>query len=690
MKTVKTDTICRFCSSCCPVVAETRGNRLLSAARKSAFPEDRQLICPKLRAAADIVHSPERLMNPLIKDDAGTFHNASWDKALDLIARRFQRCKEEHGPESVCWLRGMAADWGAPWDYVNRLMNAFGSPNAVGNGSVCHVGREFAHTVTYGAMTVPLLQKARCIVIWGKNDRDTNPAAAEAIRHARRNGARLIVIDPVRTSFAARADIWLRIKPAHDGLLAMAMIHEIISRNLYDRDFVDNWTVGFADLARAAEQFPAGRIAGEILLDPAAIREAARLYATTRPACIVDGNGLDMQIDAFAATRAVALLRALTGNLDIPGGDFIPQPVPARNIQLRDRLPAGLRPVTADYSLFDEFSPTWGRQVQSCVVDAILDGKPYPVRMLVSQSGNPAVSLMDSNRARRALEKVDFLVAIDMFMTRTARMADVVLPACSCFEKTQLNRAFLRNNLVRIQNRVIEPLGGSWPDWKIVFELGRRLGLAKEFPWRDVEEAIDYQLEPAGITVRMLRENPDGVQAGEQRFAKYTTDGFGTLSGKVECASRKLGEAGFAAVPYADGCPAELISFSDQKDRYPILGISGARSNRFTHSQFRRVPQLAMGRQGCAVDIHPQDAEVYRISAGDRVRVETPRGRIVMPASISDIVRPGSVRIAWGWGDLDPECNLNLLTDDDRRDPVIGAPSGRSFMCRIAKVTQHG
>lgn len=683
---MKTDTICRLCSSCCPVVAETENNRLISAKRKSLLPDERQLICPKLKAVADIVYSPERLTKPLIKDSFGKFQEASWDEALGKVAELFRHYKKNYGAESICWLRGMAADWGAPWDYVNRLMNAFGSPNSIGNGSVCHVGREFAHTITYGAMTVPLMQKAKCILIWGKNDRDTNPMAADAILHARQNGAKLIVVDPVRTYFAAKADIWLQIKPANDGLLAMAMIHEIIQQNLYDEDFVDSWTVGFDELARSAAQFPAEKIATDIWLDPEAIKEAARLYATTTPACIIDGNGLDMQVDTFDATRSVAMLRALTGNLDIRGGDFIPQPVPARNIQLQDRVPADKQSITGDYSQFNVFNATWGKHVQSCVVDAILDEKPYPVRMLVSQSGNPVVSLMDSNRVERALEKVDFLVVIDTFMTRTARMADVVLPASSCYEKTQLNRAYLRNRLVRIQNQVIEPLEESWPDWKIVFELGRRIGLENEFPWQTAEEAIDYQLEPVGITVDMLRAKPDGIATEDMRFEKYRNVGFNTPTGKVEFASQKLKEAGFAPVPYAEGFPEKPVSFSDQQDKYPLLGISGARSNRFTHSQFHQVPSLSMNGKGCVVDINPFDAEAYKLADGDQVMVETPRGSIVMAANISHLVHQGSIRIAWGWGDVDPKLSLNRLTDDDRRNPIIGTPSGRSFMCRILKV----
>jgi len=684
---MKKDTICRLCSSCCPIEAEIENGRLISAKRKSIVPDNKQLICPKLQAAADIVYSSQRLKRPLVKNSAGTFQEVSWNEALDTVARRFLQVKRVSGPQSVCWLRGMAADWGAPWDYVNRLMNAFGSPNTIGNGSVCHVGRECAHTITYGAMTVPLPQDARCILVWGKNDRDTNPAAAESILQARQRGATLIVVDPIKTSLAAHADIWLQIKPAHDGLLAMAMIHEIISQKRYDADFVSEWTIGFEELRRSAAQFPAERIAGDIWLDPAAVKDAARIYATTRPACIIDGNGLDMQLDAFDATRAVGMLRALTGNLDVTGGDFIPQPVAARNIQLKGRLPAGLKPVTGDYPLFNEFHPTWGNHVQSCVVDAILDHRPYQITMLVCQSGNPVTSMMDAGRVARALEKLDFLVVIDMFMTQTARMADVILPTAGCFEKTQLNRAFLRNGLVRIQDQVIEPLGESWPDWKIVFELGRRIGLEKEFPWRTVEDAIDHQLEPAGITVKMLRENTAGVRGVEMAFEKHKQEGFNTPSGKVEFYSEALAAHGYPPVPYADGFLTEPISFLDQQDRYPILGISGARDNRFTHSQFHQIPPLLLGRKGCAIDVHPVDAKTYEVADGDSIRVETPRGWIVMPVTISEVVHPGSIRIPWGWGEVDPDYNLNRLTDDDRRNPVIGAPSGRSFMCRISKVS---
>jgi anaerobic selenocysteine-containing dehydrogenase len=681
------DTVCRLCSSCCPIEAEVEGDRLIGARRKSFLDPDKRLPCPKLAAAPEIVYSPARLTTPLIKKKDGSgFREAGWDEALDLAASEFFRHREQSGAQAIAWLRGMAADWGAPWDYPNRLMHAFGSPNTIGNGSICFVGRDFAHSYVYGAMAFPEAKSAQCIIVWGKNDGNTALGAAEGIHWAKEHGATLIVVDPVRTALARKADIWLQIKPGHDGLLAMTMINEIIKENLYDAAFVEHYTVGFEALKAAAAQYPVEQAAETLWLSAEQIRQVARLYATTKPAAIVDGNGLDMHREVFDATRAIAMLRALTGNLDKPGGDVLPQPIPARNIQLKERLAEGAVPITRDYPLFNDFSETWGNQVQGCVVDAILEEKPYPLKMVMVQSGNPLVTMADSTRTRTAFAKLETLVVIDLFMTETARLADVVLPAASCFEKTQLNRSSIRNNPMFLQDAVIPPVGDSWPDWKIVFELGRRLGLNEEFPWQTAEEAIDYQLAPAGVTVEQLRANGKGLRIEAMRYEKYREQPFKTPSGKVEFFSSRLAEAGFSGTPFANGLGVDPISFADQSADYPILGVSGSRDIRFTNSQFRAIPSLLKSGVGCVVDIHPDDATLQNIAEGDRIGIETPKGAVEMTARIATVVRPGMVRLAWGWGDYDPHGNLNALTEDDVRGPVSGTSTSRSFMCRLRKL----
>lgn len=683
---MKKDTVCRMCSSCCPVEVEVVAGKLVSAQRKSFLSKDLRSPCLKLQAVADIVYSDKRLTTPLIREKDGAFRQASWDEALDLVAERFKHYQGQARPEAVGWLRGMAADWGSPWDYANRLMNCYGSPNTIGNGSICFVAREMAHTYTYGAMSFPEATKAKCILVWGKHDADTTLGVADAINHATSNGAKLIVVDPIQTPLARKADIWLQIKPGHDGLLAMAMINEIITQDLIDHEFVEGFTTGFEQLREVAGRYAIDTIAPGIWLDPQQVREAARLYATIKPACLIDGNGLDMQLDIFQSTRAVACLRGLTGNIDRSGGDVLPQPISLRPLQARDRLPVGVTPITAAYPLFNSFSETWGNQVQSCVVDAILDQKPYGLKMLVVQAGNPVVTMADSSRAHRAMQELEFLVVIDMFMTRTAELADVILPAAGCFEKTQLNRAATRNNPIILQNQVIEAVGQSWPDWKIVFELGRRIGLEQEFPWHSAEAAIDDQLAPAGVTVERLRQEPDGVRVEGLRHEKYRQDGFATPSGKFEFFSRRLEENGHAGLPYADGFPEKAISFAEQQDDFPLIGISGRRDIRFTNSQYRIIPALLKNEEGCVVDIHPLDAAQQQIEDGDQLQITTPKGAITMSARVSPVVHPGSVRIAWGWGDYKADWNLNTLTDDEVRNPITGTPGQRTFMCRVSKV----
>jgi len=683
---VEKQTICRLCSALCPIVVNLDNGKLVSAERKAILPVEEDYFCPKLQAAADIVYSKDRVTTPLMKEEIEgktTWRKASWEQALDLMAGRLDLFKKNYGAESVCWMRGMAADWGAPWDYAIRFMNAFGSPNIIGNGAVCHVAREIAHCLTYGVMSYPDYGNSKCIVVWGKNDRDCNPPGYESILYAKQQGATLIVVDPVKTTLTSLADVWLQLKPGCDGLLAMSMIQVIISEELYDRNFIRDWAVGFDEIEKAAHDYVPERVAAKLWLTPEQIRESARLYATTKPACISDGNGLDMHVNVFQNTRSVCILRALTGSLDRKGGDLLPRPIPTEDMQLAERFRNDIEPISFGYPLFNKFHKTRGDHVLSSVVDAILTEKPYPIKALIIQASNPVVTMANSSRFLRALEKLEFVVVIDLFMTRTAQCAHLVLPTTTSFEKTQLNLRHMSRNDVALQNQVIDWVGEAWPDWKITFELAKKMGFGKEFPWTTVEEAIDYQLSPSGISVEMLRQNPDGIFYEETRYEKYTHKGFGTRSGKVELYSEILKEHGYPPIPMFHADEENRLSFHSERARFPLVGISGARPNSFVHSQFRNIPSLLALEPEPLVDMHPQDAEMRKIMDGDRVQVETPHGWLTVKARVSPVVHPGSIRIAWGWGEYHPDCNLNDLTDDDKRDPVTGTPSNRCFMCNV-------
>ncbi len=679
---MKKITVCRLCSACCPIEVEVSEGVLIGARRITAF--ERVITCPKLQNAKSIVYSKERILKPLLRDSLKEdFKEVSWQEALNFIAEKTQSIVEKNGPQSVALLRGMAADWGTPWDYAVRLMSALGSPNALGNGSVCFVAREMAHTYTYGAMTIPQVKDSKCIVIWGKNDRNTAPTMAEGIIYAKDKGAKLIVIDPVKTFFADMADIWLRVKPGHDGILAMAMIKVILEEGLFDREFVFKWCLGLDKLESVISKLNLEDASLKTGVPLDLIQKTAREYATSKPACIIDGNGLDMQLDVFNTTRCVSILRALTGNIDIVGGDFLPQPIPLRNIQLKDKV-SNVPSVMQNYPLFERFHPTWGLHGQSSLIDSIIDEKPYPVKMLFVQSGNPVVTMMDSNRVKKAFQKLDCVVMIDPFMNKTSHFANVILPACTCFEKTQINRAYIRHCFIMLQHKVIEPLGESKSDIEIVFEIARALGLNDYFPWNSVEEALDYQLEPTGLTIDALKENPSGIWYERPKERKFIEKGFKTPSQKVEIFSERLSQAGYDPVPYSSGFPQNLIGFA--KENLSFIGISGERVTPYTHTQFRRIEELRKLDREPYVDINFEDAARLEIKREDLVRVSTPKGSIEMKARLTDLIPSGVIRIAWGWGEESELWNLNAITDDLERDPVTCTPPGRSFCCSVEKV----
>lgn len=685
---MKRITVCRLCSANCLIEVNIDQNNNIFAERIKSPCLKKNISCPKLQAVNEIIYSADRLTDPLLKikkANKPTWEKQSWEIILDLIASKLQYYKKNYGAESICWIRGQAPDWSSTWHYAMRFMNLLGSPNIIGNGSICHAAREFAHIMTYGEMSSPDYKNSKYIIVWGRNDHNSKPRLFENILYAKEQGAKLIVIDPVKTELAQIADSWLQIKPGGDGLFAMAMMNVIIKEKLHDQKFVDKWTLGFDRLSQRIDAYSPKIISKIINIDSDVIRTIARLYATTKPACIGEGNGLDMNLEVFQTTRAICILRALTGNIDKKGGDKIPLPIPFRNIELSELLPKDVKPITYEYPLFDHFRPTRGNPALGPVTDAIINKKPYPIKVLIIQGTNPVVTVANTKRFLKALDSLDLIIVIDLFMTQTAKYADIVLPTTTSFETTRINFPALYSNQVVLQDKIINSLGNSWPDWKITFELAHRMNFEKEFPWKNVEQAIDYQLEPTGITVKQLRSKPKGIDFQHKKsYLKYLEDGFHTPSKKVEILSEKLQRYGFSGLP-SFKLSIENYSYYKLKEEYPLLAISGARPNYFVHSQFRNIESLLKCEPEPLVDIHSLDAKERKIENGDLIKIFTPNGSIEMKANVSNIISPGIIRIPWGWGESNLTYNANNLTDDSEKSPITSTTSNRSFMCNISK-----
>lgn len=686
METVAT-TICRLCPSCCGMNVYVEGNRVNRVEGLPEDPRTRGRLCPKGRAALDVLYSPERVLQPLRRKGArgeGEWEPVGWSEALNEVVTRFKEIIAADEARAISMYRGQASDWGASWLYALRFMNVLGSPNIITPSHLCYVPRTTAHLLTYGGMVEPDYENTRCIIVWGANPGQTNERAPFGwqIDGALSRGAKLIVVDPFRTKLAESADIWLPVRPGADCALILGMLYVIVDEEAYDKEFVTDWTVGFDALKQHLDAYRPEKVAEITGIPARSIAEAARLYATTRPASIFEGNGLDQHVNVVQTVRAMCILRAITGNIEVKGGETFPDTLSrySRDIRLLDRLPADALPAGGRGYWFD-----LTRQVPpSPVLDAILTGEPYPVKAMIVQGGNPVVTWANTPKTEKALRQLDFLAVMDTFMSRTARLADLVLPAATFLESTNLNAyPGMRTNSPLLQQKVIEPLGQAWPDWKLWFELAKRLGFGSEFPWNDIEEAVDYQLEPTGFRAEHLKGH---IVVIPKRYMKFKQNGFFTPSKKVELYSNAMADHGLDALPRHVGVSEYFPDYELLRKDYPLLGTNYPRSLFYVHSQLRQIPVLRKADPEPLVFLHSADAARREISDGDRVRVRSSLGCAEMKCSLTDRLQPGMVALTWGWGEAIPEAGTNELVDDIPRDPLTGTTTNRLFFCEVEKI----
>ncbi|NMB35223.1 MAG: molybdopterin-dependent oxidoreductase [Firmicutes bacterium] len=676
-------TTCRLCPVGCGMNVHVKDNKVLKVRGLPEDPRTKGRLCAKGSRVLDILYAPDRLLNPLRRKGergAGHWEEISWAEALDEIHSKIVGYKEEFGARSISLFRGQASDWGATWLYAFRFMNALGSPNTSVTSHLCYTPRAVAHTLSYGGYAEPDYANTDCILVWGANPTNSHERAPFGAQmfSAKKRGAKLIVIDPLYTKMAANADIWLQIKPGTDMALALGMLKIIIDEDLYAHEYVEKWTVGFEELKKHVQDYPLDKVAAITELPAEKIEEVARLYATTRKACIFDGNGLDQQIGVIQTVRSLCILRAITGHIEVKGSDCFPDTLSlkSRDLKLLENLPQDIEPIggrTLWYNMT-------GNIPMPALADTILTGRPYPVKAIIVQGGNPVVTMANTPRMIEALKKIEFSVVMDVFMTRTAQLADIVLPAANFLEYTNLTGyPGMRTNFPTVQQQTVEPRGQAWPDWKLWFELGKRIS-PTHFPWRTVEEAIDYQLEPTGFGVKQLKGH---IVVIPKRYEKFKSNGFFTPSKKIELYSQRMLDFGHDPLPVFKNpyeCPERTPN-----EEYPFSGINWTISDYYMHSQHRNIPSLRERDPEPLVYLNPEDARKKGIAEGDMVKITSPHGSIEQRCKIADKLTPGYVAISWGWGDIMPEAGANELIGDSLRDEISETTSNRLFICNIEK-----
>ncbi|MBI1912756.1 MAG: molybdopterin-dependent oxidoreductase [Deltaproteobacteria bacterium] len=691
--------VCRICHGGCGVFVHVKDGKVVKVKGDPESPLNKGWMCVKGLKTPEIANHPDRLTKPLKRIGGrgeGKWQELSWEDALGEIAERLAKIRTESGTESVALGQGTGRHH---YMHVVRFANALGTPNWYEPGlAQCFIPRITVSNLTYGGFVVGDYYgevKPKCILFWAHNPLVTGPDGelAISVKRALDSGCKAIAVDPRRTETAKRCGLWLQIRPGTDAALALAMINVIISEGIYDKEFVEKWTVGFEELkAHVAAYTP--EWAELITTVPSAnIIEAARTYATNKPAILEWGLGIEQNHNSLQTVRALAILRAITGNIDIPGGDIIGMNVIKSYPTLKDKLPEGMGKKRLGG---DEFKLLggWRAFMPSAHIPALFKamrtGDPYKIRALLIFGNNPLTTVANSKEVYESLKALELLVVTDLFMTPTAAIADYVLPAAFWTETEQvIGYPLVVENMVMAQNKITQRGECRQDEW-IINELSKRLNLPGSE--ESLEDVMNAQLEPLGIDYKTLKEK--GFIYPEHEYRRYEVQGFRTPSRKVELLCKSLQRLGYDTLPSFKEPPESPISAPDLAKEFPNILITGSRRAEFFHSEHRQVESLRKLRPDPGVELHPKTALKNNIENNDWVKISTPRGSIRMKAIVTEDIHPDVVSVEHGWWFPERqgpdygvfESNANVLTNNaPPYDSAFGSYQLRGLLCRVEK-----
>jgi anaerobic selenocysteine-containing dehydrogenase len=672
----------------CALLVGVKGNEIIKIKGDPHGFLNEGYICAKALASPDRLSHTDRLRYPLKREGKrgeGKWKRISWEQALEETAQNLIQTKEKFGARAVAF--GMGMPKGLEHFVLIRLANIFGSPNIVAIQDVCHAPREITGVHTCGFYPVAdLHHKSELIVLWGSNITSTNEEGeiCSLLFKQLKKGAHLMVIDPRKIKLVDKAQKWLQPRPGSDHALALGFINVIIEEGLYDRDFVNEWAQGFDELSEHVKQYSPEKVEAITWVPSSLIRDAARFYAESSPANIHWGNPIEHNINTFDTTRALVCLMAICGNLDTSGG----------NIHARDPEIMGLgKFVRADLlpdkrktmiSAYHNAIPRFMTVAPAFFRKAVLESEPYPVRAFYSMCSNPMLSYADSRLTHRALKSLDFIAVADIFMTPTAAMADIVLPAATHFEMDDIGHYGLGHGFILARPKVVDPPEECRPDMDILNELGKLIS-PEEYWHDDVTQFLEDVLKPSGMSYNQFKEV--GYLKGPDEFGKYREGGFRTPSGKVELRLSTAEKFSLPPMPAFNGLPEE------DDPEYPLV-LTGAKSRYFLHSSYRWIRKLREKRPVPRVEIHPLTASEKGIAEGDPVVIETRFGAMTQTAHLTDTVDPRVVSASYGWwfpeGKAEDQfdwetSNFNMVTSAEKLGREFGTPNLKGLACRIGK-----
>ncbi len=671
------------CPDACGVLITVEDGQATRIQGDPNHPVTRGFLCAKVTKYLDRVYSPDRVLYPMRrvapkgqgKGDAGDFVRISWDEALDEIAQRFHEISSEFGPEAI-----LPYSYGGTLGHLNnagmchRFFYRLGASQL--NRTICATAGGDALLTVIGRKlgTEPeQFRDSKYIIAWGANIHGANVHLWPFIADARRNGARLVVIDPYRTRTARCADWHLAIHPGTDVALALGMMHVIINENLYDADYVAKHTLGFEQLRARVQEYPPERVAQWTGIKADDVRKLAREYATVRPAVIRVNYGVQRAQNGGTAVRAIAMLPCITGSWKEPGGGL--QLSTSGSFYLDDE--ANERP---DLMLKSPLGRVARVVNMSELGKALNHLSDPPVKAVFVYNSNPVTVAPNHNDVVRGFLRPDlFTVVHEQFFTDTTRYADLLLPATTFFEHKELQKAY-GHYYLQISNQAIAPLGEARSNTDLFRALAERMGFTDDCFRETVDQMIDLALSKPhprgwlkGITrERLEKEGHARLNFGDDGpFLPFARGGFFTASGKAELYSPALAAAGLD--PVASFTPPQESRHTEAARIFP-LELLPRKADNYLNTTFCNIGSLQKLEQPDLLEINAADANTRGIREGDWVRVFNGRGEIRLRAHVNGAVQAGVVAARLNWGSLSADGkSINALTSETLTDIGGGA-----------------
>ena len=711
--------VCTICDISCQLRTEAEDGKV-----KRVIAHDNPMlannICFKGVAAPSIHNHPDRLRKPLKRvGERGEdkWEEISYEQAMTEIAERLKKVVAEYGPES---LAVSTSGWNTQTTHATdrRFMNLLGSPNWISGVSLCAGNTAAVNKLTYGWFPMGDFGNANCIVLFGHNPRKHSwTPIFNQLNAARKRGAKIIVLDPRVSDQAEDSDLHLRLRAGTDAAMCLGWLKVIFDEQLYDETFVRDWCVGFEELKARVDEYPLERVEEITGVDRELIAEAARMYAKADGAIIPWTPITDMQISSTSAIRLHSILRAVTGNLDVVGGEslggFNQSYIPESEIALHEELPMEQKAKQLGFDdhpaytyraaemLKDPTERVWGYPyadiVMGChmanpsnVFRAMASGDPYPVKAFFVLGNNALMSYPNQHQILKAMMNQDLIVAHEIFMTPTAMLADYVLPGDVFTERNHIADGWSWTTRLSLSQKVVEPPEGATSTFQFWHDLAHLFGFGNRFPWDTLEDLLDHRLSRSGRTFADF-EAAGFMEMQTPEYRKYRKKGFATPSGKVELSSSVLDDLGFDPLPYYREGPA-------LSEQYPYAVFSGVREDPFFQTGQRNIPEL---RNRCplpSIFIHPEDAEKESLCEGDWVKIQTAHGEVTAQLAVQASMKQGHLRVPHGWWypELRGKVELAgaflssdavLCSDNDEfLDHEQGIPHFKGYPGRIIKV----